>query len=60
MFELHPRPNKDQILEMYVDLEDFFFNQENRAERLDCNETQIKNWYSNKRKKLKSLAKKKG
>jgi len=44
MFEMHPRPTKEQIFEM--------------SEHLSCNELQIKNWYSNKRKKQKLMAKK--
>lgn len=44
MFDTCPRPTKEQINEM--------------ADRLECNESQIKNWYSNKRKKLKFMAKK--
>jgi hypothetical protein len=44
MFDAHPRPSKEQILEM--------------AKSLNCNELQVKNWYSNKRKKQKFIAKK--
>lgn len=40
MFETHPRPNKQLVVEM--------------ARNLECTESQIKNWYSNKRKKQKS------
>ncbi len=40
MFETHPRPNKQLVVEM--------------ARSLECTESQIKNWYSNKRKKQKS------
>ena len=44
MFEMYPRPTKEQIQEM--------------SDHLNCNELQIKNWYSNKRKKQKLMAKK--
>lgn len=43
-FQLFPRPSKQKYAEM--------------AKTLDCEETHIKNWYSNKRKKQKLLAKK--
>jgi len=39
MFEKHPRPSKEILLEI--------------AQNLNCTELQIKNWYSNKRKKCK-------
>jgi hypothetical protein len=44
MFEQFPRPSKEQILEI--------------TKFLNCNELQVKNWYSNKRKKQKFIAKK--
>jgi hypothetical protein len=44
MFDTHPRPSKEQIAEM--------------GKILKCTESQIKNWYSNRRKKQKIIAKK--
>jgi hypothetical protein len=44
MFETYPRPSKDQITEI--------------SAKLSCSEAQVKNWYSNKRKKMKMVSRK--